>query len=183
MISTGDLAGWQRLVPLNFRRIWINKNPIQRLHSLTWLQFFCASLNFLGSSLRRCTKNNPVIKFYHLLKVKLRHIHKQSGCHAWFVTHWGQRENTGASTHQGNVARLHYSGSMICKINTCHFPKRLLDFFISIFYSDKRFMKKLSTAHVDLKAQPSAWIFMVISADQKGLISRCWPSRLLLPPQ
>lgn len=38
--------------------------------------------------------SNSVIKFYPYLKIKLQHIHKHLGWHAWFLTHRGQRENT-----------------------------------------------------------------------------------------
>lgn len=165
---------------LNLRNIWITKDPIQHLHSLTWIQFLLACLYLSGSSLRRWTKNNPVIKFYHLLKVRLRH--KQSRCHAWFVTHWGQSENPEKRQHMREMQHdCTTQGFLISKINTYHFPKGLVDSVISIFYFDKRFMKKLSAAHIDLKTRHSAWIFMSIPADQKGLILRCWPSRPRLP--
>ncbi len=92
-VLTRPVSSFVSRAALNFRYIWITKNPVQHLHSPTGIQFLCASLNVLGSSLRRQTKNNSVIKFYHLLKVKLRHIYELSRWHAWFLTHWDQREN------------------------------------------------------------------------------------------
>lgn len=163
---------------LNLRNIWMTKYPIQHLYSLTWIQFLLASLNFSGSSLRTRTKNNTVIKFYHLLKV--RHTRSQAVKTARLVSDslrlkWKHR---GASKHKGNVARLHCSGSMMSRINTYHFSWTLRG--CVYFYSDRRFMKKPSTARVDLEAQPCEWIFMSVPADQKGLPLRCWPSRPLL---
>lgn len=109
-----------------------------------------------------------MIRFYHLLKVKPQSKHSQDVIPDFWLTE-GQRRNTEERPYIKEMLHNHTTQkSMICEINTYHFPRRLVEFVISIFYSDERFMRAEQIPHWSKGWR--IWIFMSMSADKATYI-------------